>query len=88
VDIWVEPESAVAGVGRKVLQALADAPKEEVAHVASSFEESSGVERACWKLCCSGGGREIGERDAARKRRGSLRTRVGKGRGTGRRWGI
>jgi hypothetical protein len=27
------------------LQALADAPKEEVAHVASSFEESSGVGR-------------------------------------------
>jgi hypothetical protein len=46
VDIWDEPESAVVGVGRKVLQALADAPKEEVAHVASSFEENSGVEVA------------------------------------------
>jgi hypothetical protein len=39
VDIWDKPESAVVGAGRKVLQALADAPKgpkEEVAHVASS----------------------------------------------------
>jgi hypothetical protein len=29
VDIWDEPENAVAEVGRKVLQALADDPKEE-----------------------------------------------------------
>jgi hypothetical protein len=40
VDIWDKPESAVVGVGGKVVQALAEAPKEEVAHVASSFEEN------------------------------------------------
>jgi hypothetical protein len=48
VNIWDEPKSAVAGVGRKVLQALAEAPKEEVAHDASSFDENSGV------ACCPG----------------------------------
>ena len=58
MDIWDKPESAVAGVGRKVLQALADAPKEEVAHVASSFEENSGVERAYWEVYCSQDGWE------------------------------